>query len=97
MSTAEPGPVYIERLRRSNRRWKVLAIGSWAILGLALLFTFTSAQNQRRQAEAARQEAEAARQREEQRFNMARQALDEMYSTVTAKWIEERQKPEQPK
>jgi hypothetical protein len=86
---AESATEVIERMRRSNRRWKVLAIGSWAILGLAVVFAFTSAQLLWRQAEAARHEAELARHQAEENFNRARQAVD--------KWLEEAGKVEQPK
>jgi hypothetical protein len=59
----------IERLQQSNRRWKRLALGLLATLGLALVLLTTSAtvlwvraERQARQAEAA---AKQARQQEE--------------------------------
>jgi type VI protein secretion system component VasK len=73
----------IESLERSRRRWKRLALGSWAALALCLLAgtlfvtfqarrAYAMAQEERARAEAAQQEAQAQRDRAEQ----ARPALE---------------------
>jgi hypothetical protein len=43
----------IEQLRRSNRRWKALALGACATLLLVAFFSVVAAQRARRQAEMA--------------------------------------------
>jgi hypothetical protein len=49
-----------ERLRRSNRRWKALALAACAVVILAVLFGVATAERQRRQVEAAQRDANAA-------------------------------------
>jgi hypothetical protein len=49
-----------EQLRRSNRRWKALALAACAVLILAVLFGIASAERRRRQLEAAMRDANAA-------------------------------------
>jgi hypothetical protein len=52
----------LDQLRRSNRRWKRLALASLAMLVLAVAGWMATAVLQMRQAAAARDEAEQARQ-----------------------------------
>ncbi len=71
----------IESLESSRRRWKRLALGSWAGLALFLLAStgFVTFQAQRARAMAERAVAEAQRdeaQAERDRVEQARQALE---------------------
>jgi len=49
-----------EQLRRSIRRWKMLALSTWALLLLVALFGVMRAERERMRAEAAMREAQAA-------------------------------------
>jgi hypothetical protein len=49
-----------EQLRRSNRRWKALALAACAVVMLAVLFGVATAERRRRQVEAALREANVA-------------------------------------
>jgi hypothetical protein len=49
-----------EQLRRSNRRWKVLALATWVLLLFVALFGVMRAERERMRAEAAMREALAA-------------------------------------
>jgi membrane-anchored protein YejM (alkaline phosphatase superfamily) len=49
-----------EQLRRSNRRWKALALAACAVLILAVLFGVANVERERVRAEAARQRADSA-------------------------------------
>jgi hypothetical protein len=51
----------IEQLRRSNRRWKALALAACATLILAAFFSVVAAERARRQVEVAMQAERAAR------------------------------------
>jgi hypothetical protein len=44
-------PIIIEQLRRSNRRWKALALAACSVLILATLLTFAGIAMQRMRAE----------------------------------------------
>jgi hypothetical protein len=50
----------IEHLRRSNRRWKALALAACAVLFLLAIVGYVRTERQRAQAEAAFQAANAA-------------------------------------
>jgi hypothetical protein len=50
----------VEQLRRSNRRWKALALAACTVVILAILFGVATAERRRRQAKAALQDANAA-------------------------------------
>jgi hypothetical protein len=80
MSEADTNAL-IERLQRSNRRWKRLALSLLATLGLAILLVTTSTvvfwvrvEQQREQARAAE---EQARKQAEDNLERARRAVDE--------------------
>ena len=49
-----------EQLRRSIRRWRVLALSTWALLLVVALFGVMRAERQRMRAEAAMREALAS-------------------------------------
>ena len=49
-----------EQLRRSIRRWKMLALSTWALLLLVALFGVMRAERERMRAEAAMRETRAA-------------------------------------
>jgi hypothetical protein len=55
MAMTEPKDLLLvnEQLRRSNRRWKLLALSACAALVLAILFGVVAAERARRQAEVA--------------------------------------------
>jgi uncharacterized protein YpmS len=80
MSDADTSAL-IERLQRSNRRWKWLALSLLATLGLVVLLVTTSTvvfwvkvERERRQAQAAQ---EQARKQVEDARERARRAVDE--------------------
>jgi hypothetical protein len=50
----------VEQLRRSNRRWKVLAMVACSILLLAVLASYVNVARERMRAEAALRDANAA-------------------------------------
>jgi hypothetical protein len=62
----------IERLRRSNRRWKALALAACAVVILVGLLSAMWAQAQRMRAEAAMREAIRAEQLARQNAELAR-------------------------
>jgi hypothetical protein len=83
MSVADTNAL-IERLQRSNRRWKWLALSLLATLGLAILLSATSAAvlsiqaaQQRRQAEAAEVEARMQAEKALRQEQNARKAVEE--------------------
>src|SRR5262245_62173842 len=87
---AMPGPpdAMLDQLRRSNRRWKRLALASLAVLALAVVGWMATAVVQERQTAAARSEAEVAK-READRVRAAeryakRQAQQALYFTRLA-------------
>ncbi len=51
--------VIVEQLRRSNRRWKAVALAAFALLLLVALFGVMRAEAERMRAEAAMREAHA--------------------------------------
>jgi flagellar biosynthesis/type III secretory pathway M-ring protein FliF/YscJ len=70
--------VLIDQLRRANRRWKFLALGTIAALVLAIVglttFTVVQAARARAAAEAARAEAERAQQEKKETLESAARA-----------------------
>ena len=75
----------IERLQRSNRRWKRLALSLLAALGLALVLLTTSAvvlwvraERQARLAEAAERQVRQQEQEARKRAEEALKAVDEL-------------------
>ena len=72
---SEPKDILLanEQLRRSNRRWKALALGACATLILVAFLSVTAAERARRQTEVAMQAERAARVAALSAANAARQ------------------------
>jgi hypothetical protein len=67
----------IERLQQSNRRWRRLALGLLAALGLAVLLLMSSATVLLVRVERERRQAEAAAEQARQQQQKAREAVEE--------------------
>jgi hypothetical protein len=69
--------ILVEQLRRSNRRWKTLALAVCAVLVLVACFSIVAATRARRQVEAEMQAANAARVRAAEALARANATLKE--------------------